>query len=233
MTASVALAQTEADLRQRLDRLEGEMRALRAEVGLSRGALQRMERIEEEMRQVLNRAAPVSASASVPVPTPVPAPVPAPAPAKAAPVARPAPVQPPAKAGPAGPISLFAPPPPPASPAAPPASPPPAPQDDLSLLLGTNQFAVVIGSYRRPKEVLRGWVDLLRVHPGVLAPLQPRVLEVDYGNGSGAILSLKAGPFADADAATAACARLKERRVPSCEVADFTGTPGPEFWQGT
>ncbi|HYD29601.1 MAG TPA: hypothetical protein VEB64_01895 [Azospirillaceae bacterium] len=218
LSMTPVLAQSDPELARRLERMEAELHALRAEVGQSRSAVWRLQQLEGDLRQALNRNAGAVGRLSSPVAPPAPA-------------STPAKNTPPAN----GPVSITA---PQTIPATVPlvASPahlaPQVPPEELLRALGTDQFAVLLGVYRTPREALRGWVDLLRSHGGVLGPLQPRVIGVDYGNGQGTVYSLKAGPIVSKELATAACDALKGRRIPACDVGDFTGTPGAEFWQG-
>lgn len=221
LIALPAAAQVPADAR-RIEQLEGQIRTLHQELDRSRQAVQRLERLEEELRLLLDRMAklpgrlpagnlpsfPLASSlATSPASTPVP------------PVSIPAPAAP---AVPTRPLSGGA-------AAAPMAT---SSRDDLARDLGAGQSAVLLGEFLHPKEVLQNWVRLLKTHPGSLGHLQPRVVSVDFGDGVGPMYRLKAGPVASAAAASGLCAGLRGKGAPQCAATDFTGTPGPEFWRG-
>ena len=78
-------------------------------------------------------------------------------------------------------------------------------------------------------DVRRGWILLSRRVPAVLGALAPQVQAVDFGDGRGTFLRLKAAGFSDIGQAQSACDRLHAGQL-YCEVQDDAGTPGDQFW---
>jgi hypothetical protein len=149
-----------------------------------------------------------------PVAPPEPTPLPVPAPA-----ARPAAVALPPAA------DTFKPLPPPSAPQA--VTPAVDPLDPAA---GNGIFGLHLASYRQPAQVAQGWEQLRQLHGSQLASLSPRVIAVDFGDGRGTFYRLKAGPVRDAQAAAEVC-RSFTSKGEFCDVTDFSGTPGEEFWR--
>lgn len=101
-------------------------------------------------------------------------------------------------------------------PESPPESPPELP-NARSLM-----HAVHIGSYRTAERAFTGYRQLAAKAPAQFARLNPRVERVDLGPEKGIFERLKAGPFANKDAAESTCRTLRAHGV-YCTVSDFTG----------
>lgn len=218
--AAASQANDAAQISQRFHALEHEVAALRSDVRVNRGAITRLEQIEDEMRGLTDRMARVRGRVTPPWP-PLGPPTPLTStPTPASPAGRPS-----AAAVPlAAPVPVT-----PTVAAKPPQGGKPGGGDAAGSGFGASDFAVALASYRTSGEVARGWMLLLQRHNLVLARLKPRVIALDFGDKSGGVYRLKAGPFRDAKSAEAACVQIKARGG-ACDVADFSGSPGEEFW---
>jgi SPOR domain len=99
-------------------------------------------------------------------------------------------------------------------------------------MVGAGGFGIHLASYQKKESVLAGWRDYRRQYQGVLDRLTPRVAAIDLKDGRGLFYRLKAGPFATAAAARAACTKIAAYPAGYCKVMDFSGVPGETFWHG-
>jgi cell division septation protein DedD len=90
------------------------------------------------------------------------------------------------------------------------------------LFAETASFGVHLASYRKIDDVNRGWAQLRKALPEQLKGLEARAITVDFNDKRGAFIRLKAGPFANREAATQKCAELKAAGQ-YCHVDDFSG----------
>jgi len=116
------------------------------------------------------------------------------------------------------------------------APPPPIPlaapaQPAKEASAAAGSFGIHLASYQLKGSVADGWAEYRKAYGAVLDGLEPRVASVDLHDGRGTLYRLKAGPFASAAAAAAACKKVESFPGGYCKVMDFTGEPGAEFWR--
>jgi Flp pilus assembly protein TadD len=117
------------------------------------------------------------------------------------------------------------------------AAAPPAPAPAASMVRpnraepsGAGQFAVQLAVYQKLSGIAAGWEKYRSGFADVVGKLEPRIAMVDLGDGRGPLYRLKAGPFGSAQAAQAACQKLKAEGS-DCRVSDFDGAPAQEYWK--
>jgi len=76
----------------------------------------------------------------------------------------------------------------------------------------TGGYLIQIGAYRTPAAAQTGWTRLVAGHKALLGSLKPIVVRADLGS-RGIFHRLRAGPVDGAEAASALCTRLKQRKV--------------------
>jgi cell division septation protein DedD len=96
----------------------------------------------------------------------------------------------------------------------------PVPTGDL--FAESASFGVHLASYRKIDDVSRGWAQLRKALPEQLKGLEARAITVDFNDKRGAFIRLKAGPFANREAAMQKCTELKAAGQ-YCHVDDFSG----------
>jgi len=92
-------------------------------------------------------------------------------------------------------------------------------------------FAVHLASYRKVPDAVHGWGILTKTMAEPLKGLEPRLLNVDFNDGRGAFIRLKAGPLASRDEAVKRCADIKAAGG-YCQVETFSGEPFPNAKAG-
>jgi hypothetical protein len=224
-------------LEDRIGRLEGDLAALRTDMQAIEPGIKRLMEIEGDIRLLLTQLAGLSGTPAAEKQKPATvAAAPMTAPRQLAsidPVAPPEPTPLPVPAPAARPAAVAL---PPAADTFKPLPPPSAPQavtpavDPLDPAAGNGIFGLHLASYRQPAQVAQGWEQLRQLHGSQLASLSPRVIAVDFGDGRGTFYRLKAGPVRDAQAAAEVC-RSFTSKGEFCDVTDFSGTPGEEFWR--
>jgi hypothetical protein len=224
-------------LEDRIGRLERDLAALRTDMQAIEPGIKRLMEIEGDIRLLLTQLAGLSGTPAAEKQKPATvAAAPMTAPRQLAsidPVAPPEPTPLPVPAPAARPAAVAL---PPAADTFKPLPPPSAPQavtpavDPLDPAAGNGIFGLHLASYRQPAQVAQGWEQLRQLHGSQLASLSPRVIAVDFGDGRGTFYRLKAGPVRDAQAAAEVC-RSFTSKGEFCDVTDFSGTPGEEFWR--
>ena len=96
------------------------------------------------------------------------------------------------------------------APAAPPAKAAPAPTAPVAATAATagGAYVLQIGAYKSESEANGAWKVMQTKHAGLLSSLSSNVQKADLGD-KGVWYRLRAGAFADKDAATAFCDKLK------------------------
>jgi hypothetical protein len=224
-------------LEDRIGRLERDLAALRTDMQAIEPGIKRLMEIEGDIRLLLTQLAGLSGTPAAEKQKPATvAAAPMTAPRQLAsidPVAPPEPTPLPVPAPAARPAAVAL---PPAADTFKPLPPPSAPQavtpavDPLDPAAGNGIFGLHLASYRQPAQVAQGSEQLRQLHGSQLASLSPRVIAVDFGDGRGTFYRLKAGPVRDAQAAAEVC-RSFTSKGEFCDVTDFSGTPGEEFWR--
>jgi hypothetical protein len=92
----------------------------------------------------------------------------------------------------------------------------PAPKPRAAVSAGS--YRIQLGAVRSADRARQEWRRLQTKHKDVLGALSLDVQRADLG-AKGVYYRLRAGPFADADRASAACVKLKARKVPCFPVA--------------
>jgi hypothetical protein len=69
-------------------------------------------------------------------------------------------------------------------------------------------FGLHLASYRKAEDAVRGWAQLRKAMPDLLGDMQARTITVDFNDGRGAFIRLKAGPLGNKDMATKKCAEF-------------------------
>lgn len=228
--APVALGSGTSD--ERIERLEQEVTALRAELAQLKPSIERLVGIEGDIRVLLTQlsrltgseAAPTDASETTTTgPASTDNAEAAPTTAASPPALRPV-AQNQAAASPGQPQSLR-----PIQPVqAAPTAPTPAPAAPTQLtsispsVAPAEQVSVHLASFRGLDSARQGWRELQAAHSDLLGGLDYRISPVELSGGRGTFYRVKAGPFTDTASAEDICNLMKSRNA-YCVLSDFTG----------
>ena len=94
----------------------------------------------------------------------------------------------------------------------PPAKPEPKPAAKPAPAPSPSGYLIQVGAYRTADKARTGWARLVKGNKALLGALSPVIVEADLGN-RGVFHRLRAGPVDGAEAASALCNRLKQRKV--------------------
>jgi hypothetical protein len=218
---------------ERIERLEQEVTAIRAEIAQLKPSIERLVGIEGDIRVLLTQLslltgteAPQSGAANTAPPADTGGAAGSTQPAAASPPAlRPVEQSQPA-ASPGQPQSLR-----PIQQGQAAAAPTPAPAPAAPTQLTTispsvapaNQISVHLASFRGQDSARQGWRELQAAHSDLLGGLDYRISAVQLSRGRGTFHRVKAGPFTDTSSAEEICGLLKSRNA-YCVLSDFTGS---------
>jgi hypothetical protein len=202
---------SDAELRQRVAAIDQQMQSIRTEMNNVRPSIDRLVRMEGDIRQLVQRLTQLSApAAGSPASTQAVSPgVGAPGPAAKEPVrAKPVEKMPKPVNGPSKPPVVET---------------PVAAGEVDPLFADTMQFGIHLASYRSEGRAAQGWRDYRAHFKPLIDGLQPRVLGIDFNDGRGLFFRLKAGPFDTRADAQKICDAIRERGE-FCKVEEFTGS---------
>jgi hypothetical protein len=202
VAASKVAAMSDSELRGRVAALDQQLQAIRSEMNETRPSVDRLVRMEGDIRQLVTRLTQLSGPGGAAPPPP----------AMASDARKAAPTKAAEKSAKPMPAAAM---------------PEPAPVAALepdALFADTAQFAVHLASYRSELRAAQGWREYRQHFKPLLETLQPRVLGIDFNDGRGLFFRLKGGPFPTKAAAQTVCDAIHERGE-YCKVEEFTGTP--------
>jgi len=221
---------------ERIERLEQEVTALRAELAQLKPSIERLVGIEGDIRVLLTQLSRLTgpdgaATATTPSDTAAaetdtgsegaPAQAPAPNPPALQPVEQTQPAPAPGQPQSLRPLQPVQ-----AAPAQAPAAPAPAAPTQLTSISPSvapaEQVSVHLASFRGQDSARQGWRELQATHSDLLGGLDYRISPVQLSGGRGTFYRVKAGPFTDTASAEEICRLMKSRNA-YCVLSDFTG----------